>query len=138
VKVVGLDGRRYSMDLTGRVPLGSELSGSAGHKRARELLEQLYPVDRRLEEVMLPGTNGLRADFLLPGRRLVIEVHGRQHYEYVSHFHRDRLGFLRHQQRDRDKREWCELNNILYIELPHDDPDDQWSERIRAAVKGGG
>jgi hypothetical protein len=135
VRVKGLDGRTYNLDLTGHVPLGSEQVGSDGHERARKLLEKLFSLDRRLEEVTLPGTGSLRADFFLPARKLVAEVHGRQHYEFVPHFHKDRLGFMRAQARDRQKREWCELNNITYVELPDDESDDQWAARIRSAGK---
>lgn len=138
MKVKGLDGRTHTWDLAGHVPLGSEQAGSSGHKLARKLLEKLFPLDKRLEEVILPGTGNLRADFFLPSRRLVCEVHGRQHYQFVLHFHQTRLGFIKHQQRDRDKREWCELNNINYCELPHDESEDQWAKRILSGPAGVG
>src|SRR5262245_17555649 len=115
MKVVGLDGRTHNWSLNGHVPLRSEETGSSYHDRCRSLLVTLFPTDRRLEEVPLPGTGDLQADFYLPGRRLLVEVHGRQHYEFCLHFHKNRLGFLKHQQRDARKREWCELNNIMYV-----------------------
>ena len=33
--------------------------------------------------------------------------------------------------RDREKREWCELNSIEYIELPYNEKENQWVERIK-------
>jgi hypothetical protein len=133
MKVLGLDGRTHNLDLTGRVPLESERGGSAPHARCRALLERLFPADRRLEEVALPGSGNLRLDFFLPTRRLAIEVHGRQHYEFVPHFHKTRLGFLQHRKRDTLKVDWCALNRLTHVELPHDGTDDEWAARIRAA-----
>jgi len=114
MKVVGLDGRSYSLDLSGH---GESSNPSAPHLEARQLLAGFYPLDRRLEEVVLPGTNGLRADFLVPSRRLVVEVQGRQHGEYVPHFHRDAAGYLRSVGRDDRKRRWAELNGFRHVEL---------------------
>jgi hypothetical protein len=130
MKVRGLDCREYNWDLTGHVPIGTEQSGSSYHARARALLEKLFPTDNRLEEVPLPGTQRLVADFYLPARRMIIEVHGEQHYKFISHFHGTRLGFFYSCQRDLKKREWCEINNIRYIELPYWGDDGEWTTRL--------
>ncbi len=136
MKVVGLDGRNYNWPLHNRSPLGSDPTRrSSGHLRARALLEALFPSDRRLEEVPLPGTGGLRADFVLPGRRLVAEVQGRQHGAYVPHFHRTEVGFLGSLGRDRRKAQWCELNDLTLVELDDDESDEQWRERILDALR---
>jgi hypothetical protein len=137
MKVLGLDGRTHNWDLTGRQPLKSEEDGSGLHERCRLLLARLFPADRRLEELPLPGTNNLRADFYLPGRRLMPEAHGRQHYVFCLHFHKTRLGFLKHQDRDRKKKEWCGLNGIYYCELPYRESDDEWAARLLNPTGGG-
>jgi hypothetical protein len=85
----------------------------------------------------LPGTNNLRADFYLPARKLMPEVHGRQHYVFCLHFHKTRLGFLKHQDRDRKKKEWCGLNGISYCELPYHESDDGWAARLLNPTGGG-
>lgn len=133
MRVVGLDGKTYRLDLRGKTPLLSEQGGSSGHQRCRALLARLFPLERRLEEVFLPGTGGLRADFFLPSPRLVIEVMGRQHRDFVSFFHETRLDFLRTRQRDRRKEEFCVLNELRYVDLSDDEPDEQWVERILGA-----
>lgn len=135
--VQGLDGRRHSLDLRGSVPTDDEVANrSALHLRARALLRRLYPNDYRAEELTLPGTGGLRADFLLPGRKLLVECHGRQHHEQVGFFHESRLDFLRGQSRDRDKQRWAELNQFSYVELPGGESDDEWRARIFAGAAG--
>ncbi len=52
---------------------------------------------------------------------LAIEVHGRQHDEFVSHFHGDAAGYNSYKKRDSLKEEWAGLNNITYIVLRESD-----------------
>lgn len=126
MKVTGLDGRSYQL----RLVCGASRQASTFHVRARNLLETLFPFDPRHEEVSLPGSGGLTADFLLPRQRLVVETHGQQHYAFSLHFHGTERGFLDAKQRDRNKARWCELNQFTYCELPHYEDDDQWRNRI--------
>jgi len=126
VKIVGLDGQEYAW----RPRTNPSEKPSANHMRARQLLEKIFPFDQRLEEVWLPGTGGLEADFYIPPRKLLVEVHGEQHYQFVPHFHRHKLGFLKGRGRDNRKRRWCELNGITHVELPHDETDEQWTGRV--------
>jgi hypothetical protein len=138
MKVIGLDGRTYNMDLKGHVPLGGDRNGSGPHERAKILLDKLFPCDTILEEVTLPGTKSLRADFFLPRKKIVLEANGEQHYYFTPLFHGTQLGFIRSQQRDRQKAEWCELNGIRHIELPHFESERQWRERIVGTGTGEG
>lgn len=129
MKVKGLDGREYSLDLTGHVPLGSEEGGSSYHTACRKLLAELFPSDRRLEEVGLPGSGGLAVDFLLPSRKLAVEVQGVQHLEYTPFFHKTRLGFFKYLANDRKKKEWCEKNGIRCVCLHYAHPE-RWRDQI--------
>lgn len=133
MKVKDLQGKRHSWNLTGYVPKGTDSRPRSNpHIRARHLLKDEFPTDSILEEVPLPGTK-LLCDFFLPIHRLMIEVQGRQHFEFVKHFHGTMKGFLEAKQRDAVKAEWCAINNITLIELRDDDDDDRWREIIRAA-----
>ena len=87
----------------------------------RELLGR-YPNDPVYEEVPVPGER-LVLDFVIPSLHLVVECHGRQHTEYVHHFHGNRSGFHRQQDRDDRKRRWCALNNLRLIEVHDEQPD---------------
>ena len=40
------------------------------------------------------------------------------------------MEFFKAQARDRDKKHWCELNEISLIELFHDESIEQWREKI--------
>lgn len=136
MKVLGLDGRSHAWAPTTARFVDADY-GSSGHRRARALLEALFPAEPRLEEVFLPGC-GLYADFYLPARRLVVEVQGVQHYEMVPFFHGGPDAFWRGVGRDHDKRAWCELNQISLAELPHDESDEQWRRRVLDALAAGG
>jgi hypothetical protein len=134
MRVRGLDGREHPWRLEGRQPFANDsVPRSALHKRARAVVRLLYPSERVLEEVPLPGSGDLVADFYLPLRKLVIEAHGEQHYSFIQHFHKDRAGWLKSQKRDRDKIEWCSLNGIKLVALPFDKDDEEWKRLILSA-----
>ena len=66
-------------------------------------------------------------------KKICYEVHGEQHYKFVPFYHNNMLTFLKAQARDRDKEEWCLHNNIKYIVLSYEEPDEIWYERIKNA-----
>lgn len=126
MKVTGLDGRVHNWNLTGLVPLGSETRPrSSYHLLARALLAEMFPLERRLEEVFLPGSGKLTLDFFIPGLKLAVEAHGEQHYGFTARFHKTRMDFLRGQDNDRKKLAWCELNGIDLRILPYCE-EDRW------------
>lgn len=54
----------------------------------------------------------------------LIEVDGRQHYEFVKQFHKTHSGFLRCQERDRIKNAYCLAHKIPLIRIPYWDIND--------------
>jgi len=127
MKVVDLDGKRSTWRLTGHI--NPNIKGQSKlHIKARELLKEMFPTVQLLEEVPIQirwGTT-LYLDFYIPLYQLAIEVNGEQHYKYIPHFHGHPLGFARHQQRDKDKLTWCDINEIEVVVLPFD-AIDNWS-----------
>jgi hypothetical protein len=128
VKVIGLDGRAHVWSLADYYNRPST-NPSSNHTRCRELLLQIWPSEVILEEVGLPGLN-LRLDFYLPRQRMAIEVHGESHYGYITHFHKHRIGYANSLQRDNRKKDWCNLNHITLVELPHNEDLEKWKIRI--------
>ena len=102
------------------------------HLAARDLLIETFPTVQILEEVMAPLTRSEKCffDFYINTVKLVVEVHGQQHYSFNTLFHTSAQDFLNQKQRDSKKREWCEYNNITYIELPYNEDIKQWKHRI--------
>jgi hypothetical protein len=72
----------------------------------------------------------LYADFWLPLRNKIIEVHGEQHYKFVPFFHGTQLNFLASKANDNKKKEWCLINGIVLVELPFNESTEQWQSRI--------
>jgi hypothetical protein len=132
MKVKDFSGREYNFPCKGSMPdLDDQRERSELHLETRKILKSLYPTQRILEEVPLPGIN-LYADFYLPHSQTLIEVHGRQHYEFVAYFHGNRLGFARGQRNDIVKQDWCILNNIKLVILPYDKRNN-WKDIIESA-----
>lgn len=131
-QVIDLDGNIQNWSLTGSIAHSKLLNKSALHLLARQIIRECFPTMQILEEVPIPlrFTETLFLDFYIPLNKKCIEVHGEQHYEFSRHFHKNTMGFLRHKKRDQDKKEWCEINNIQYIELPFNKTVDEWKQRI--------
>lgn len=134
MKVMGFDGRERTL----KVDAAKSKNASSLHVRARHILKKLFPFDRFYEEVTLPGSstinNGtLYADFLAVKKKMCVETHGAQHYEYSSLFHKNEQDLKTGQNRDKTKREWCELNGFTLVELPYNEDDQQWINRIKNA-----
>jgi hypothetical protein len=132
--VVGFDGKLHKFNYLKNKSRKHRSGKSSLHISARELLVEIFPNQRFYEEVTLPGSkkNGkglLYADFFLPNKMIIVEVHGKQHYEYTSLFHKSKLDFLKYKNRDKIKKEWCDLNNIMYIELKYNERE-LWKSQI--------
>jgi hypothetical protein len=134
LKIIGLDGKEYSWIPSNNIVETEKRSGL--HNKAQQLLKEKYPNDRILEELVLPGTktdnrkSTLKADFFIPVRSLIVEVHGQQHTEYNNFFFANKMDFYKAQARDRDKKQWCQINNLELIELFHNEPIEEWRDKI--------
>lgn len=134
MNVRDLDGHISRWCLSGNISKKST-NKSEPHIKTKELLVNLFPTLQILEEVpiSLRRSETLYLDFYLPLKRYCIEVHGEQHYKFVPFYHNNLLGFIKAKKRDEDKKEWCNINDIKYIELPHNETLEQWTERITNA-----
>jgi len=132
--IIGLDGKKYRWNLLKYNKESKHCSKL--HIRARQLLKKLFKFEVILEEVLLPGSkilaraHPLRGDFYIDSRKIMIEIHGEQHYKFNPHFYKTKLDFIRAQACDRDKKLWCSVNAIRLIELPYDENNTEWEKRI--------
>lgn len=132
MQIKTLDGQIQNWQLTGHFAHANLEHKSEPHVKAREVLKNCFPTLQILEEVPVPlkRSETLYIDFYIPMLKTAIEVHGEQHYKFVQFYHHNQLGFIKSQKRDREKIEWCELNGIKYIELPHYENEDNWRVRL--------
>lgn len=132
MQVKGLDGNIYAWNLTGYISKGRAGNKSSLHLQARQLISDMFPTLQVLEEIpiTLRKSEILYLDFYLPLKKLCIETHGEQHYNFVPFYHSNRLNFMKAQRRDREKEEWCEINGIKYVALPYNEDIETWKGRL--------
>lgn len=126
-----LDGNSHNWLLTGNMAKGKVINKSSYHLTARNMITDIYPTLQILEEVpiQLRKNETLYLDFYLPLKKICFEVHGEQHYKFIPFYHSNMLNFLKAQRRDREKEEWCNINNIKYISLSYNN-ESEWRDRI--------
>jgi hypothetical protein len=135
MKVVGLNGREYNLDLK-KYMNNDRKRISHYHIRAGQLIHEIFHGHNILEEVKLPGSTNpakksvLYLDFFIPSVKMGVEVHGEQHYTYTPFFHKSKVGFLRSQARDRTKAEWCKINQIDLVVLKYNHSEEHWRKTL--------
>lgn len=137
MKFVGFNNKTYSIDLKKYLVKPNDTrKRSKYHLLARDLLREVYKGYFIYEEVKLPGSRNpakksvLFLDFFIPTANLGIEVHGKQHYEYCSHFHKDLAGWFDCKHRDAEKERWCALNEIDLIVFKYSDSVEDWRKQL--------
>lgn len=76
----------------------------------------------------------MHLDAYFPQHRIAFEYDGRQHREYIPHFHRSRQDFERMQIRDNDKDRLCTQHGITLIRFRDDEP--RTPERVIQRLSG--
>ena len=134
MKVRDLEDNIHNWKLHGHVVRANDQRPrSKLHLLARDILVDLFPTVQILEEVAAPITRRetIFFDFYINTIKVVVEVHGQQHYKFNTLFHTSAQDFANQKKRDLRKRDWCEYNNITYVELPYNESKEQWKLRIQ-------
>lgn len=114
MKLKDINGRETSINhKNSDAPYKSNIQAECG-----AIIQDFFPFENLWKEFTIPGSR-LSIDFLLPRRKLVVEVDGRQHDEYVAHFHGHpgKKGFAESKKRDTMKEQWCSENGFLAIRV---------------------
>jgi hypothetical protein len=88
--------------------------------------EELYRIACRLygrSNVINEYTleNGQRIDVAVPCYNIAMEYHGRQHYEFVEHFHKSTENYIKAVARDRTKEDLCREAGWKYVVFSYKD-----------------
>lgn len=105
---------------------------SAPKEKSLTLLKKLFPNTIIFEEITTP--ENLYLDIFIPSIPLIVEVHGKQHYEFTPFFHGTYAKFLLSKKRDREKIEWANINNFPIATLPYD-KENEWESIILKALQ---
>jgi hypothetical protein len=60
-------------------------------------------------------------DFYIKDYNVLFEIQGRQHSEYVAHFHGDRQGYLDMKRRDNLKIRYCQEEGLSLVTINYDE-----------------
>jgi len=83
-----------------------------------DFLKEIFPHNIILKEHYVRYQNTrLFFDFYIKDLGILFEVQGRQHDEFVKHFHNDRETFLGAKRRDNLKKEYCGKKDLVLVEI---------------------
>lgn len=100
---------KYLIDWEGK-------SLSKFQKVVKDFLFYYWKTDYVFEEFPVLGTRS-KFDIYNASKRIVVEINGRHHTEFVPHFQKTRANFLGQIKRDLEKHSFCEKNGITLVEL---------------------
>ena len=118
MKFIDIKNREISVNYKVKEPYyKSKIQKSVGDFLFKEL-----PYQAIWHEFVIPGSR-MSLDFLLPKKRIAIEVDGEQHQKHIVHFHGKigKGGFAKQMDHDMQKQEWCNLNNIILFRFTKTD-----------------
>lgn len=64
----------------------------------------------------------------------LLEIDGKQHYEFVKFFHKTQSGFKKQQEWDRRKNKYCLMHNIPLYRIPYWQLEDLTFEKIFSPI----
>jgi len=96
-----------------------------------------YKTQRNTLKCINPDTKHIMPyDFELTDKKVIIEVQGEQHRQFISRFHIDNEGFEYQQKKDKHKKEYAISKGYTYIEIWYDEFDNgKYVEKIENAIK---
>jgi hypothetical protein len=93
------------------------MSSSQLQEQTKQLVHGLFGQYTIRENYRPAWLDGLELDLFIEDLALAIEVQGRQHFEYVPHFHGTYRGFQEQKERDKLKCRLCEQQGIVLLEI---------------------
>ena len=97
-----------------QLPGVSDDRGSKPQKILFDMCCDIYGQNNVYWELMIPDL-GQRFDIFIKHLGVAIEFDGRQHTEYVPHFHKDECGYIASIKRDSTKSDWANTNGIAIV-----------------------
>jgi hypothetical protein len=108
---------------------------SRGHAALTQLMQNLLPNEEIVNEFHIGER--LMLDIYCPTYQLAAEYHGRQHFFYSNHFHKDQADFKASQERDARKEELCREKGIALVVFRFTDKLEESAvfERMMEAIQ---
>lgn len=108
------------------IPIEQDFMKSKGEISLLEILRQEVPHFTIISQhgIKIKHRQHLYLDYYIPMLKLAVEFDGLQHEQYIPYFHKDIQGFMRSQQADKAKDQYCLDNDISLIRINHDEEVD--------------
>lgn len=108
---------------------------SRGQSALTTTLQKVLPNEKILNEYHVGER--LMLDVYCPTYKIGLEYHGRQHYEWVCHFHETYEDFVAAQRRDERKLELCAEQGITVLSFKYNDEltEDIVHARVLEAIQ---
>ena len=91
-----------------------------------------------LNNTVTGGTHNLEIDCWEPELRLGVEYNGRQHYDFIPYFHKNKEAFMNQKYRDELKRRMCRDNGVTLIEIPYTVANDKIKSYLVSRLRSNG
>ena len=113
-----IDGKlKRAKNLKKRIINWEASSRSKRQKAVKDFLKDYWFYHVTFEEFPVVGTR-LSLDFYNANKRVAVEVQGSQHTKYNKFFHGGhKNNYLEQLKRDQIKAEFCEVNDIILVEI---------------------
>lgn len=120
MKFLDIHGKDTTLNVSKYKLSWEKKSRSKPQFECKQFLKKYWIHDIMLEEMRVPKTR-YTFDIVNLTKRIVIEVHGTQHFEHNKFFHENRIDFLQQLQRDSFKEEWARKNGFCFVEILESD-----------------
>jgi hypothetical protein len=115
---------------------------SAIADKTGDILAEMFPdrLGKRVVKEVYVNFKGTRLffDFYVKELMVCIEIQGRQHSQFVKHFHGDKEAFLKQKYRDNLKIQYVQENNKCLIRFNYDEDitEDLIMEKLTKVLEG--
>ena len=118
---------------------GCSISISSGQNAIKEYLDSIgikYLMERETLKCVNPDTGYIMPyDFEIPEKKVIIEVQGDQHKQFVKWFHTDMEGFYNQKRKDAYKKKYAEDRGYQVIEIWYSDIyNDTYKENLNKVL----
>lgn len=135
MKFIDINGKEHNFELRPHFKVkGKEQSRSKIQWKLGKLLCKIYGNNHVFEDYPLPGCNNVSWDFWLPHHKMAFEMHGKQHDEYIKHFHDSEVGFRKQLLSDNLKNSIAEQNDVTLIVVRSKDFEEWSVEELKKII----
>lgn len=135
MKFTDINGKEHTFELRSQFGVKRKADArSISQWKLGRLVCRIYGRNNVFEDYPLPGCGNLSWDFWVPHQDIAFEFHGRQHDEFVAHFHGSMAGFRKQQVADGRKQKIADYNHVTLVVVREGDFDEWTVEELKEII----